>query len=82
MRVSACQAANMTENITGRRSPAAPVTGCYIPHNLPFPAGQSGLNTILLFLFLPLAAVGWVFPAVLRVMLRLRGITGNNGKPQ
>ncbi|MIO29937.1 hypothetical protein CGA96_23810, partial [Salmonella enterica subsp. enterica] len=38
----------------------------------------SGYETILLFLFPPLAAVGRVCPAVLRVMRRLRGITGNS----
>ncbi|EBK2214624.1 hypothetical protein YE88_23040 [Salmonella enterica subsp. enterica serovar Schwarzengrund] len=63
----------------GRRNPAAPVTGCY-KSAYPPPAlpEYPECETILLFLFPPLAAVGRACPAVLRVMLRLRGITGNS----
>ena len=44
----------------------------------PFLPEPSGHKTIVMILFTPLAAVGRACPAVLRVMLRLRGITGNS----
>lgn len=62
----------------GRRSPAAPVTGCYSPHILLFCMNTPAVKPFCSFVFPPLAAVGRACPAVLRVMLRLSGIAGNN----
>lgn len=82
MRVRACQAAKITENITVVRWPPQPGNAGDRLLQSTYPPPPC-LNTQVLkpscyFVFPPLAAVDRACPAVLRVMLCLHGITGNS----